>query len=144
MALALYKENNAGSLIDLTNYLHSAHDALNGSWNTIQIWLRNDNGLVYYENVQVSMDIPGVIDAPNVSPNGIVYQLYPGDVKPTLIEWKHIPYHNTISLPDIGASGASDTVTYSPFWLRIYQPGNSSVGQIQDASVKVTAIERVA
>ena len=141
MGLALYKEDNAGSLIDSANYLWSAHDALNGSWNTLKLWLRNDDATVYFENIEIEVNIPGVF-SPNVSPNGIVYQLFPGDIEPTVLEWSRLPYHNTISMSDLGAFGSPDTSTYLPFWVRIYQPGNSSVGDVSDASLRVTAIER--
>lgn len=142
MALELYKENNVGSLVDLSNYLFSPHDGLNGSWYTQKIWLRNDNVLYYYEGITLSIDIPAVTLPANVSANGVIYQLFPGDVEPTVAEWKHLPYHNEIAMPTIGGAGSPDVSTYYPFWLRVYSPGNSDIGRLQEASIKIKAIER--
>jgi hypothetical protein len=143
MALNIYLDNNAGAEVTSTNTHHADHDALNGSWVTEKLWLRNDSAAHYYTGVEVSIDITGVT-APNVSPTGVIYQLVPGDIEPTVLEWKHIPYHNSITFSDIGSLGAADTATYYPFWLRTYVPGNSSIGRTSESNLRIQAIERAA
>lgn len=144
MALAIYLDNDSAAEITDVNRHSAEHDALNGSWVTQKLWLRNDSALHYYTGVRVSINIPGAAISPTVSPTGVVYQLVEGDIEPTVLEWKHTPYHNQISFVDVGALGSADTTTYYPFWLRTYVPGNSNIGRIQEANLRIEAIERVA
>ncbi len=142
MGLNIYLTDDATDEVSDTNRLSGEHDALNGSWKTQLIWLRNDDVTQYYTGVRVSVNIPGVTESPNVSPTGVVYQLVEGDIEPTVLEWKHIPYHNEITFEDIGALGVPNTTTFYPFWLRTYVPGNSSIGRLQEANLRIQAIGR--
>lgn len=134
--------SDPASKVTVANYIASPHDALNGSWFTQKLYVRNDSALTYYEDIALSIVITGTPVPSNVSPEGIVYQLFAGDIEPTVQEWHRLPFHNTIDLGDLGAVGVPDTATYLPFFLRIYVPGNSDIGRVNEAVVHIAAMER--
>jgi hypothetical protein len=102
MGLNIYKGDDPSDEVTSDNYIASAHDALNGSWNIQKLYLRNDDAAKYYTGITLAVDFTTADDVPNASPNDVVYQLFHGDIKPTAAELKNLPYHNTISFADIG------------------------------------------
>jgi len=141
MSLDIYLEKKESGKVTESNQHSVEHDGLNGSWETQKLWIRNSSPSYYYEDVKIILDIPDAPVKPNVSPKGIIYQLVEGDIEPTVLEWKSLPYHNDIDIGDIGSSDSADTSTYYPFWLRTYVPGATAVGRIQEASLKIEAIQ---
>lgn len=143
MALNIYLSNSSDDEVTEENILYQTHEGKRGSWRTKLLWLRNDSNLVYYKNVKLSIELDFVSVKPNISEYGIVYQLHPGQIEPTYAEWEALPFHNVITIGDIGTADEADITTYYPFWLRTFIPGTTKVGLIKDAQINISALEYV-
>lgn len=139
MSLYIYKEDSVANIVSDTNYIFSYHDGTQGSWHLQKLWLRNDDNLKEYEAVKVDFVINESVNTTGVSLSGNVYQMFKGDIEPTDLEWNSIGYNNYLQFDDISGG---DTATFYPFWLRIFVPGNTNAGKIEEAGLRIKAIEK--
>lgn len=137
--LDIYKNNSLDSIVNEENPMFAVHDATFGSWQTQQFFIKNSNSSKSYDSVSISINFKNAsVNENEPSPSGMVYQLFPGSVEPTLAEWESLPWHNQISL------GAIDNdVNYYPFWIRTYMPASSDIDNLDEVSIKIEAIETV-
>lgn len=107
---------------DFTSPFSLTFDGRTGGVKEFRLYVRNDDAVSYYTDITVKVQDIGsedIIDRPD---DGFAWKLSAGDIQPTENDWNNIAPANTISLPDIGASGSPDISTFLPFWVYIQVP----------------------
>ena len=128
--LAFYDEDH--NLFN-TNPLRTVHNGRPGGPDEKLVLIRNDDATNYYTDLSVSYEST-LDDYGPLGSSGWSVKFLSGSRQPTEQEWDSVTAYQAISLPDIGNNTVADTVTYHPFWVRVYCPGNSSA-QIRESQV---------
>lgn len=147
MALGIYSTPAPGAVFsnggDFTNPLRLSFNGTTGATKIFKYWLRNNDDLVYYQNIlitPVSIVTPNVVDGSN----GFGWKLQAGDVQPLEDEWNTISFGNSIEMDDIGAVGDSgETFLYLPFFARITVPRGSDIKTYQNVTLRIEATENL-
>jgi len=139
--------DKAGSLTeyssDGTNPFTITLDASRGGILSKQLFIRNDDIEVYYEDIVISITDTGSISKTDGT-NGWSWKLYEGNHHPPLETWYDIAHGNSISLSsDIGSSIKGDISTYLPFWVRIEIPSNQDIQVVDDIYLTISATEKL-
>ena len=134
MGLALY--DSTQTLITAMPRLDQ--DANLGGPITTKFYVRNDDAALYYTNMAISYTGPiGTTLA------GWTVKLISGDREPTQAEWDTAITLTSLTLSDIGASGAADTTTFYPFWMRVFVAGGSDAAITDSHQLQVIALPQV-
>jgi len=106
------------------------------------VYVRNDDILRYYTDIQVSPTDSSGDNIVNGTTSGFFWKLMLKDIAPTNAEWALVSPGNTISLgADLGDTTAGDIVTYLPFWVRVAIPRSQRIQTITDVVLNITATE---
>jgi hypothetical protein len=127
-----------------SNPLAFSVDGQTGAVITRKLYLRNDDGAMYYTGITLTPVVDSGLDIVSGATEGFTWKLIAGDTEPTEIQWASVDPAAPISLADIGSSGNGDTVTYLPFWLRIELPRGVDVQVFQGANLEISADENLA
>jgi hypothetical protein len=133
MALDIYREVSTGiyavygrdGVDDGLLPIITTHDGILGEVVEIKLFVRNDDPTEYYEGISVAPVSKTLPDDTIGTSSGHGVKLNLGSTQPTEAEWGAIDYGDSISLPDIGASGSGDTSTYLAFWYRVEVPAGT-------------------
>jgi len=146
MGLKLYNEDKILLSEEgmMSNPLRTHHDGKDGSADTKLIYIRNNDPVLYYEEVTlIPIDNAGYDDTIGEYGTGFNVKLSYGMIEPLPHEWNLINSGNSITVPtDIGSSSLANTTTYYPVWIRINIPGNTRVQDKSDISLRLQAIKR--
>lgn len=146
MAIKIYTEaNNSDSALslggDFTNPFSITFDGRVGGYKEVKLYIRNDNGDYYYEELQISLvDTTDNTITDNLAV-GFAWKLSAGDTKPTFNDWANIAPANTISMSNIGEVSAGDTSTYLPFWVYIQIPAGTEIQSFTEVSFAISGQE---
>jgi hypothetical protein len=145
MGLNIYEtaDPSAGFSNDqsFSNSLSLTVDGSTGATVSKRLYLRNDDSLLYYENISVQPVILSGKDIITGENTGFEWRLISGDAQPLEAQWGLVNPGNSISLSDIGSPGSGDTTTYLPFWLRISVPRGAAVESYQGIGLRISADE---
>jgi len=143
--LSLYREVSAGTYVSYKEYgvedgllpIVTTHDGVLGEVVETKIYVRNDDVDEFYTDITV---VPICLTSPDevdgvTSGHGM--KLRTGNTQPTEAEWEATDYANTISLDDIGASGAGDVNTYLPVWYRVECPAGASADNRENVVLRI-------
>lgn len=147
MGLGIYTTPAPGAVLsnggDFTNPLRLSFNGTTGATKIFKYWLRNNDNIVYYENIlitPVSIVTPNIVDGSA----GFGYKLIAGDVQPLEDEWNTIDFGNSVEMDNIGTSGDSGHIyTYLPFFARITVPRGSDIRTYQNVTLRIEAIENL-
>lgn len=145
MGLELYNsDKNKLTSISSGNPLKTYHDGKNGSVAIQQIYVRNDDPELWYDNINITpRDTTGYDDTVGEYGTGFSVKLAYGAVMPLPHEWALVNSGATVYLPsDVGSAQQADTTTYYPVWVRISVPGNTNTQNKTDISLRLAAVER--
>jgi len=118
--------------------IRSAINGLKGGAKDILLYVRNDDISVYYRDLLLVLDSKdGKTGYLTDDSNGVYVKFLSGQDQPNEREWDLVLPAESIPLDDIGDREGADTHQYHPFWVRIYVPGNSSVGFIDIGSLRL-------
>ena len=135
--LNFYKAPTSEAIVNDSNRIISTHDLALGSWNTIKLYVRNSDNTVYYEDIEVYLDLEE-----NPTKDGIAYSLYRGEIEPTAMEWGDLPLNTEISIANaIGTISSSNIENYYGFFMRVYVPSDASIGWEDGANLVIVAIQ---
>ena len=109
-----------------TNPLRSFHNGHIGNFHEQIFYLRNRDPSVYFSEVIITPEmVGGYNDSGEFGLTGWGIKLMYGKRRPTETEWDIVRSGESIQIPDIGTTEASDTFTNHPIWTRIYCPGKT-------------------
>jgi hypothetical protein len=137
MSLLLYKYDpltnsyTAISQSTFTNPIRSNHDGLKGEIVEQKLFIRNNDGTLYYTDVVIT---PTALSTNINSGTSWLVKLYNGNDKPS--DWSVISSGASITLDDIGSVSSGDT-NYKPFWLYIKAPQGTKATTIDDISLTI-------
>lgn len=142
MALAIYSYSTSYTACDeygttpLVNPIKTTHDGVLGETRETKLYVRNDSASYWYKNISILPESQS-----GAIPTGWIIKMRAGTTQPTEAEWDAISSNNTITLSNLGAAGAADTTTYSPFWYRVEIPAGSSAQTRQVIALKLSYTE---
>lgn len=143
MSLHLYSSPDETAKFDSIGPFMLTFDGRIGGQIDRLVYVRNDDILRYYTNIQVvPVDSSGdnIVDG---TATGFFWKLMVKDIAPTNTEWALVSPGNTISLSSLGDTAAGDIVTYLPFWVRVAIPRSQRIQTITDVTLRITATESV-
>lgn len=149
MGLKLYyKENDSyvevSSAGSFDNPVVTTHNGKVGDVISEQLYLRNDNPLLWYSNIVIkSYDSTKTSekDDTDYESTGWGVKLFPGSDEPTSGEWGNLLWSNEIEMEDIGQSGTGDSTTYFPFWRLVTCPPHTDIQIKRNISIRVEYTE---
>ena len=119
--------------------------SLDGSYGDIKtkkFFLKNDNALVYYTDIILTL--PNSEYSAGFMRDGYSIKLIASDTLPDASDWDYVGPGEPIQISDIGSAGNPDTTNYHSIYMRVACPANQPVSLVSDVSVRVSAIERLA
>jgi hypothetical protein len=129
MALKIAKNSALNDIVssgDNSNPITTLH-SVNGTTQTIQLWLFNDDATKYYTGITIDpIDSTGSDESTwvSLSLDGITFQAA-GAV---------------LNMPNIGSSGSADT-TGKTFYMKVISPSGQTVQNKNDIKLSVTYTE---
>lgn len=115
--------------------LRTDHDGnLGGPFETL-VYVRNDDAATYYTNLTVTLTDTALS-------SGWTAKLASGSRQPTEREWDAVQVNQSLALADVGTTGAADTSTYFPVWVRVYCPGGEPAAIRKAQTLAFSAFER--
>lgn len=114
----------------------SSHNGVYGGAYDILLYLKNDDAATYYTDITIGLADPAGSTG-YLNEDGYYVKFLQGEDEPTEREWDLVLPGESIPLDDIGDADAADTVSYNPFWIRVYCPGNESAKEKLMGDVKI-------
>lgn len=103
-------------------------------------YLRNDDNMSWFSGTTIN--VTDTVDATVIDGSkGFTWKLIVGSTQPTDDQWAAVSTGNTISLANLGSTGAPNTSTYLPFWIRVQIPRNIEVQTILDVKFNITTTQ---
>lgn len=133
MALTIYDSDK----VAYSTPVRTHHDGRLGGAHEELLYIKNGDAGKYYTSVRVNY----AHSLPTLGSWSIKF--IAGERRPTEAEWDVAENGIPITLVDIGDTGAADTSTYLPFWVRVYAPGNSAASKRASQNIVVSAYERL-
>ncbi len=147
MAVGIYTSTDPSSLLSqdgaFTHPFAITFDGRIGGYKETKLYIRNDNPLYYYTDLQLSLEDTGTIQIIDNSGEGFAWKLSYGDAKPTYLDWVNTAANNTLSIDDLGASGDPDTSTYLPFWIFVQVPASLAIQTFTDPKFVLSGTENL-
>lgn len=144
MALNAYFSQNVDSKITSTTPFTVTFDGRYSGAQYKCIYLRNDDPIRWYSNIQVSLVDSSGNDITDNSMSGWVWKLISKETRPLLIEWDEITPGNTIALSDdIGSATLIDISTYLPVWVYVSIPRGQKIQTITDVKIRISTTEHL-
>ena len=148
MAIGIYTTANTTTELShdttFSNPFALTFDGRTGGTKQVKLYVRNDDSLLYYENIKVGVSDPLPVSITDQPSEGFAWKLAEGDVQPTENDWRNTPAATAADLPDIGSSGNPDTSTFLPFWVYVQVPPGLVVGTFDTVTFSLTADEVIA
>lgn len=146
MGLGIYETTDPDNKFSqdgiLTNALCLAFDGILGGTIQKRLYVRNDDSLYYYTDIEVD---PVRYTGSDISDgvNGFSWKLIAGDTEPVEDQWSLVTPGASIDLGDLGSAGSPDISTYLPFWLRVTVPPNTLVQTFEGTRLDITAEKNI-
>lgn len=145
MALSIYAAANPASAFSengtYTNPISITVDGTLGATVTRRFYIRNDDNLKYYTNIQVMPVVSSGVNITNGTVSTFYWKLIAGEEQPLEDQWALVDSGNTIDLPNLGTLAVKDTTTYLPFWLRVNVPRGADVQVFENVALEIVAVE---
>jgi len=139
MALAFYDDTQT---LFGANPLRTVHDGFIGGVHEEKTYVRNADAAKYYDSVQLRLYTAPYADSGVLGNSGWSVKFLYGERRPTEAEWDLVTSGESLDLPDIGATGAADTTTYHPVWVRVYCPGNEPAQYRENQFMRLYYLEK--
>ena len=131
----------------MSSPLATVHDGKTGDMYVTQLYLRNDNPLVWFSNIEV---FPFDKNAGEILKGDVNYQdtgwgikLSLSSSEPTQGMWEDIEWGESVLIDKVGDSGNPDTAKYHPFWYMITCPPNHDAAIKENITFRVEYTENV-
>lgn len=145
MALGIYLSASTTDKLSDANTFENpfslTFDGRTGGVKQVKLYVRNNDPLYYYENLQIGLTDSGPQPIINQPTDGFVWKLSAGNTQPTKNDWANTAGATVITLPDIGSVGTPDTSTYLPFWVLVQVPPGLDVGTFDTVRFTIGADE---
>jgi hypothetical protein len=144
LSLKLYSEPNEDAQFDATSPFTVTFDGRVGGKVDRLVYVRNDDILRYYTNIQAAAWTLSGEDMTDDSVAGFYWKMMVKDIRPTNEEWGQVSSGTAVSLgADIGSSGDGDIITFLPLWVRVSIPRAQRIQTVTSVVIRLTATENV-